>query len=209
MLTTMAFALTMQLTGAARPGDFSWATSRQRLGSELRLVEQRLGRPLTLTESGAVFVVSGCRVEYWLGAHDGITRITAPVTPNCHPSPEGIPITPAMTLGTVFRPGSHYGAECLGSCGDPGTPTLVLTRVGRIDAANSWSLFFHASDERASQAWLRALPPAAAARVAAEGRIIDVGAPPAGAIPLLRQARIVRVELNLFRPSAPAVAPLP
>lgn len=208
MLTTVAFILAVQSTAAASPGDFAWATSRQRLGGELRLIEQRLGRPLERSESDAVFVVNGCRAEYWLGAGGRITRIAAPVTVNCHPGPEGVPITPAMTLGTVFRPGSHYGALCLGSCGAPGTATLVLTRVGPIDGERSWSLFFHASDDSASQAWLRGLAPAAAARVAAEGRIIDVGSPPANAIPLLRQARIVRVEINLFRPSAPAVAPL-
>ncbi|HEX4737246.1 MAG TPA: hypothetical protein VH331_06775 [Allosphingosinicella sp.] len=205
----MAFALAVQSQGTAQIDRFSWATSRERLGAELRSIEVRLGSPSTRSNSEAVFSIGSCRVGYWIDELNRIKRITAEVTAACHPSPEGVPITPAATFGALFRPGSHYGAECLGSCGSAETPTLVLTRVGRINQEESWSLFFHATDSAASEAWLRALPPSAAARVAAEGRLIDVGNPPQGVIPLLQQARIRRIELNLFRPHAPPVASSP
>jgi hypothetical protein len=208
MLTFIAFALAAQSEGAAIDR-FSWATSRERLGAEIEAIELRLGSPLTRSNSESVFSSGGCRVGYWVDQRNRIKRITAEVTARCHPSPEGVPITPSTTLGALFRPRSHYGAECLGSCGPVEMPTLFLTRVGRINLEESWSLFFRASDKRASEEWLRTLPESAAAKAAAEGRLIDVPNPPEGVLPLLRQARVRRIELNLFRPYAAPVAPPP
>lgn len=200
-------SLSVALPAQAMPdagSTFAWATSRDRLGTPYAQLEHRLGRTGQRSEIEANFSISGCKVFYWLDPDDRVTRISAEVTDVCHPAPEGRPVTPASTFGAEFRPSSHYGADCLGQCGLPEGGLLVLGRTGRINAEQSWSLFFRGADRNVSMSWLVGLP---LGTVNPDGQAIGLRDPQPTLLPLLRQVRIRTIELNLFRPGAPRVTP--